>query len=404
MYDLRLTSEQLEIREMVRDFTAREIKPIAEKPQRMEAVDRRPLKDVLSKAAELGLRNLALPEDMGGSGADALTSVIVAEELAFGDPDTASILAETSRLARVVIGELMSAAQRDVWLAALEKEPALQLAWASSFTGADPGVNYHKTMPPVLSSVTATRSGSTYVLNGTSHGVANAPVAVMIAVSATTDAKSKLAAKSVTLLVPCGAEGMSVKTHAAGRFVGSCGDVTFANCKVPADHLLGKTEAGASVIAALKRVDAVPIRQAVNLGVGRAAYEAAIDYAKLRVQGGRPIIEHQAIALKLADAAVRLETARAAIWAAAWTCDHSDAASGESVTRLPLATIARIHTAESIYRAAKDCAECFGAMSVMRDMPLHKFVEDARRFLHAGGGITDAKLVLAEAISGFRRD
>ncbi len=404
MYSLHLTPEQLEIRDTVRDFAAREIKPLAEKSQRMEAVDRSPMEGVLTQAAELGLRTLSLPEDMGGAGADALTSVIVAEELAFGDPDTASILAETSRLARVLIGELMSPAQRASCLASLQKNPASQLAWASSLTGTDLGVNYHHPAPPAQMSVTATKSGNNYVLNGVSRGVANAPTAALIAVSATTDAKTKLASKSLTLLVPRGAEGMTIKTHASGRFVGSNGDITFDNCKIPADHLLGKPDAGATVLATLSRLDAVPIRQAVNLGIGRAAYEAAIAYGKLRVQGGRPIIEHQAIALKLADAAVRLETARAAIWAAAWACDHPDARSDGSQSHLPLAAIARIHTAETMYRVAKDCAECFGAMSVMRDMPLHKFVEDARRFLHADGGITEPKLALAEAIAGFRRD
>lgn len=404
MYNLHLTSEQLEIRETVREFAAKEIKPLAEKPQRMEAVDRTPMQEVLSQAAALGLRTLALPEEMGGAGADALTSVIVAEELAFGDCDTASILAETSRLSRVLIADLMSPAQRDIWLAALQKDPARQLAWASSLTGTDLGVNYHRPLAAAQLSVTATKSGNHYLLNGTSSGVVNAPVAALIAVTAATDAKTRGTNSAITLLVPHGAAGMTVKTLHRGRFVGSCGDVTFDNCKIPADHLLGKPDAGPSVLHTLSKLDAIPIRQAVNLGIGRAALEAAIDYAKLRVQGGRPIIEHQAIALKLADATVRLETARQAIWAAAWASDHPDAVSDHSLSELPLATIARIHTAEVVYRAAKDCAECFGAMSVMRDIPLHKFVEDARRFLSADGGITDAKLNLAEAVAGFRRD
>ena len=71
---------------------------------------------------------------------------------------------------------------------------------------------------------------------------------------------------------------------------------------------------------------------------------------------------------------------------------------------LPLRHIAFIQTAEQIYRATKDCAECFGAMSVMRDMPLHKFVEDTRRFLQSDGGVSEHKYALAEAISGFRRE
>src|SRR5262245_28885861 len=100
---------------MVRDFAAREIKPLAEQPQRMEAADRSPLDGVLTQAAELGLKTLGLSEETGGAGADVLTSAIVAEELAFGDPDTASVLAVTGSIARAVFDGLMTATQRDVW-------------------------------------------------------------------------------------------------------------------------------------------------------------------------------------------------------------------------------------------------------------------------------------------------
>ena len=87
------------------------------------------------------------------------------------------------------------------------------------------------------------------------------------------------------------------------------------------------------------------------------AYEAALDYAQLRVQGGRRIIEHQAIGAKLAEVAIRLEVARAAIWQAAWACDHPDAVADRSLPDLPLASIAQVFASEAIYRAAKDAAE-----------------------------------------------
>lgn len=407
MYSLHLTPEQIEIRDMVRDFATKEIKPIAEKPARMEATDRSPIASVLAQAAELGLKTLALPEDMGGAGADALTLAIVAEELGFGDPDTASILAETSLVARAVFGELATAEQRTLWLPKLTDDAQAQLAWARGLGETEIGINYHRPQATAHATITAVRTGNHYVLNGVSRGVLNAPVASLVVVSASTDAKSKRPTGKIggmiALVVPRGADGMTVKPLVQGRFVGQAGDVVLRDCKVPADHLLGGAD-GVAAGKALARLDAVPVRQALNLAIGRSAFETAIDYAKLRVQGGRPIIEHQAIAEKLADAAVRLETARMAIWAAAWTADHPEAVSDRSVSGLPLATIAHLHTAEQIYRVAKDCAECFGAMSVMRDMPLHKFVEDARRCLHSAGGLAEHKFALAEAIAGFRRE
>jgi alkylation response protein AidB-like acyl-CoA dehydrogenase len=141
----------------------------------------------------------------------------------------------------------------------------------------------------------------------------------------------------------------------------------------------------------------------MNLGVGRAAYEAALGYAQLRVQGGRRIIEHQAIGTKLAEIAIRLEVARSVVWQAAWASDHPEAYSDRSLADLPLAAMAQVFTAETIYQVTKDAAEVFGAMGVMKDMPLQKYVRDALIFLHSGHGAGDAKLRIAEALAGYQR-
>jgi alkylation response protein AidB-like acyl-CoA dehydrogenase len=142
---------------------------------------------------------------------------------------------------------------------------------------------------------------------------------------------------------------------------------------------------------------------AINLGIGRAAYEAAVEYAKIRRQGGRNIIEHQAIGTKLADCAIKLELARTMIWKAAWALDHPDAVAGRSVSELPLHTIARVHTAEAVNEVTLLSAECFGAMGVMRDMPLQKYVHDAMVFLHSEETGGAAKLAVAETIAGYQR-
>ena len=134
-----------------------------------------------------------------------------------------------------------------------------------------------------------------------------------------------------------------------------------------------------------------------------AAYEAAIEYAQLRIQGGRPLIEHQAIGTKLAEIAIRLEDARASVWQAAWASDHPEAVADRSLSELPLQTIAQVFTSEAMVKATKDAAELFGAMGVMRDMPLQKYIHDARVCMHSGNGNSEAKLRLAELIAGYRR-
>jgi alkylation response protein AidB-like acyl-CoA dehydrogenase len=170
---------------------------------------------------------------------------------------------------------------------------------------------------------------------------------------------------------------------------------------LPVDNLL-RAEAQ-DQLAGRKSGRANPLYQALNLGIGRAAYEAALDYAQLRVQGGRRIIEHQAIGTKLAEIAIRLTIARNSVWQAAWASDHPQAVADRSLPDLPLMSIAQVFTSEAIYRAAKDAAECFGAMGVMRDMPLQKYVHDALICLHTGDGNADAKLRIAEALAGYRR-
>jgi alkylation response protein AidB-like acyl-CoA dehydrogenase len=400
MYDLRLTPEQLEIRDTVRDFVAQEIKPYAIRPERLEALDRSVPLDVLDSASRLGLRTLALSEELGGAGADALTSCIVAEELACGDPDIAAVLGETSRLAHALFDQAMTAEQRERFLPAFLEDDRYHLAVATEEPGTDTrlGVNYHRPEATEATvKTTAVRTGAgEWSIDGAKDCVDNAPLARLFAVTARIDAAGGVG----ILLVPHDAPGLSVRAHGDGErwSHGACGEVTFKDCRVPAHHLLTAADS-----LGVEEGRGAPLKQAINLGIGRAAYEAALDYAQLRVQGGRPIVQHQAIGEKLAEVAIRLEVARAAIWQAAFAADHPEAQQDRSLPDLPLAAVAKVFSSEAIYRAVKDAAECFGAMGVMRDMPLHKHVHDALICLHTGNGNTDAKLAIAEALAGYRR-
>jgi hypothetical protein len=248
--------------------------------------------------------------------------------------------------------------------------------------------------------VQAVKQGKDWVLNGAFAYVPNATVAKLFAVQAQTSAQGLS-----TLLVPRDAPGLTVREplRAVGDVIrwhhGAGAGVAFKDCHVPADQALGGSVAALS--AELAR--GVPLMAAVNLGLGRAAFEAAVEYSKLRRQGGRNIIEHQAIGTKLADCAIRLELARNAIWKAAWTLDHPEAVAGRSVSELPLHVVARVYTAQAVNEVALLAAECFGAMGVMRDMPLQKYVHDSMVFVHAEETDGAAKLAVAEAVAGYQR-
>jgi len=400
MYNLHLSPEQLEIRDTVRDFVTREIKPAALKADRLDVADRSLLMAQIDAASQLGLRTLELSEERGGAGADALTSCIVTEELAAGDADIAAVLSETSRLSHLLFDLALNDAQREQFLLKLTGDDRYHLAFAAREPETDTrlGVNYHRPAGEPTLRTTAVKSGSDFVISGVKDCVANAPLAGLFAVLTNIPGRNEPG----VLLVPAKTPGVSVKVHEDAWQHGSCGAVTFEDCKVPAGNLLGD-DAAALLTGRDTPGRGSPLFQALNLGIGRAAYETALDYAHIRIQGGRPLIQHQAIATKLADIAINLEVARAAVWQAAWASDHPAAYADRSVADLPLQTIAQVFASEVVMKAAKDSAEIFGAMGVMRDMPLQKYIRDARVCQHAGEGNSDARLRIAEVIAGYRR-
>ena len=397
MYDLQLSPEQRAIRDTVRDFVTREIKPVALSPDRLEPFERPLPMALLDQASGIGLRTLALAEANGGAGADALTCCIVAEELAVGDVDIAAVLAETSTLAGLLFDRLATAEQRDRFLPAFRDDPRCHLALAEHVPGTDTalGVNYHRPIAgwaDIGMQAVRERNGA-WVVNGGADGVANAAIAKIFVVAVGTAAADGGGAGVRLLLVPRDAPGLSVRAPDR-ECHGACGTLVLSDCRVPEGNLLG----GAGSLGCR-----APLAQAINLGIGRAAFEAALDYARLRVQGGRRLIEHEAIGARLADIAIRLEVARSAIWRAAWASDHPEARADGSLGDLPLATIAHVVTSELVYQAVRDAAECFGAMGVMRDMPLAKYLHDARVCLHSANGAGEARLRIAEALAGYRR-
>ncbi|MGZ3353105.1 MAG: acyl-CoA dehydrogenase family protein, partial [Xanthobacteraceae bacterium] len=302
MYNLQLSPEQLEIRDTVRDFVTEEVKPLALRPERLEARTRPLLSDVLDKASQLGLRTLALPEDAGGAGADTLTSCIVTEELSLGDPDVAAVLARTSTLAHVLFDRLMTPEQTARFLPPFLADDRYHLALAQLEPDRDAalGIHYHRAETSDADvKTTAVRAGDAWVINGVKDRVANAPLAGLFAVEVNSGSGG-----TSMLLVPRDAAGLSVheSDHSRHFHHGVCGELVFTDCQVPAENLLGPEWEDALGGADAGR-DA-PLDHALNLGIGRAAYEAALEYAQLRVQGGRRIIEHQAIGTKLAEIAV----------------------------------------------------------------------------------------------------
>lgn len=413
MYDLNLTAEQIEFRDTVRDFVQNEVKPAALLPSRLEPFEKPLLADLLDYVSRMGLRSLSLSEAAGGANADLLTSCIVLEELAAGDVDIAMTLALTQGLAHALADEAMSPEQRTRFLADFQEDHAYHLALVAP-RGSGPGWSYHREYEEEPGAgVTAVKKGDDWVIDGTLAFVPNAPVAKLFVLQARTDPKKTGRNGLTTLLVPSGTAGLTVVNPAgpadgAGAqqttrwYHGTGAEVRFADCRVPAQNVVGK-EGQSPLASELYDMRTSVQIAAINLGLGRTAYDAAVDYAKIRIQGGRPIIQHQAIGTILADIAIKVELARNMIWKAAWAADHRNDVTDPGALDLPLHTIARVFTAEAMHDAALGAAECFGAMGVMRDMPLQKYVHDAHVFLFGIDHDSATKLEVAEALAGFQR-
>jgi len=182
-----------------------------------------------------------------------------------------------------------------------------------------------------------------------------------------------------------------------------CGTgVEFNSCKVPLENQICKHENTLVIGEHYSRQISLQTA-AINLGLGRAAFDAAVEYAKIRRQGGRNIVEHQAIGKKIADMAIKLELASTIIWKAAWVADHPEVVADRSVSDLPQHTIASIFTAEAVHEVTLIAAECFGAMGVMRDMPVQKYVNDGFMFLHSDINDITTRLPIAEKVVNYRR-
>lgn len=397
MISFQLSEEQREFRDAVREFVVNEVRPLATHQDRLQAGPPPLPAALLAQASQLGLRTLLLSEARGGAGASQVTACIIAEELAAGDAGFASALMHTAELGQRLFDHAMSDAQRAQWLNAFVSDDAFHLAYA----GADEdiehgGWNYHRAdVADAPAPVSADARGSEWVLNGSYLCVNNAPLARLFVV------RVQMAAGSALILVPRETAGLTLSEAQTPSglpsrrwCVGPVGSVTFKDCKVPAAQVLSGCNSVYGAVAS-------PLTQALNVGVGRAAYEAAVTYAKLRVQGGRLIVEHQAIGTILAEVATRLETARNLVWKAAWAADHPDQES--VVTGLPLQAMAKAYVSQAMQEATLLAAECFGAMGVMRDMTIPHYVNEARMFTHAGVSNATAKLRVAEVIAGYRR-
>jgi alkylation response protein AidB-like acyl-CoA dehydrogenase len=210
--------------------------------------------------------------------------------------------------------------------------------------------------------------------------VSNGGMAKLYFVVARTDTTKSLQEGGSVFIIPSNTPGFRAGFfhEKSSQRLATNGTFHLENCRIPASHLLG----GEGLMSRL-RAEYMPGSKAeaaaTVLGVGRAAYEYALQYARERVQGGKPIVKQQAVAMMLAQMAMKLDAARTQIWRAAWLADRR-----QPEARI-LGLLAKVNASETAFEACKLASEILGGAAIMHEHPVEKYLRDAASFLHSDG-------------------
>ncbi len=379
MIDFQLTEEQLALQRMAREFAEKEMKPVAAKYDRGEEFPW----DVIKKAFEVGFLSSSIPEEYGGGGLSTLDTVIVSEELAAGCAGMfTSIMANSLALTPIIL--FGTEEQKKKFLTPFTKEMMLAaFCLTEREAGSDAG----------NVSTIAKKVGSEYVINGSKCFITNGGVANLYVVFANT-AKEKGARGISAFIVPADTPGIKIGKieDKMGHRASNTAEIFFEDVKVSAENLLGKE--GMGFLIAMKTLDkARPSVGAAGVGVAKAALEYAIEYAKTRIQFGRPIASFQHIAFKLADMATEINAARHLVWHAAWLIDKGMKASKESA-------MAKAYASDVAMRVTVDALQIFGGYGYMKDFPMEKLMRDAKLLQIYEGTNEIQRLVISREIIG----
>jgi alkylation response protein AidB-like acyl-CoA dehydrogenase len=335
-----------------------------------------------------------LSEKNGGAGAsDHLTACLVAEELAAGDIGIAYYYMLTARRARDWFELRMTQEQRDYFLPRFLEDDTYFTTVAVHEPDTDLGFDYFTETPPDVAFRTRAveQPDGSWVINGAKNFQTVGYLAKLLLVIAQTNDGPR------GFLVEGDSPGLVRHPMSKiGRRIGDNAEIFFDNVKVPKGRILappppGRTDTGTHVTIA-----------SITLGLGRAALEETIKYTKERIAGGKPIIQHQAAGLDIAEMAMNLEAARRLIWTAAWAKDHPEAFEDGSAEYQPYEHMAIVFTGNAVQKITEQGMELFGGMGVVAGMPIEKYVRDAHVQKHISFQVP-LKFRITETLAGYKR-
>lgn len=373
------TEEQERIREAARTFARREIVPHAAEWDRNCTV---PI-DVLRAMGRLGLMGMCISPKWGGTGADFVSYALAVEEIAAGDCGLCNMMCVNNSPNCAAIADHGTPEQKDRFL-----RPLASGIQSSAFLLTEPQAGSDASA--LLTR--AVRRGDRYVLNGTKQFITagrSADVALIVAVTDPAAGKRGISC----FLAPTSTPGYRVareEKKLGHRAADTC-QIALEDMEIPAENMLGAPGQGYRIALAYLENGRIGVA-AQAVGVARAAHEAALAYAQERITFGKPIVEHQAIAFRLADMATALEAARQLTLYAAELKDAGRPCLKE-------ASMAKLAATEMVERVCSDAIQIHGGNGYLNDYPVEKYYRDARVLPIYEGTNDIQRMVIGRALS-----
>ncbi|WP_276939605.1 acyl-CoA dehydrogenase family protein [Ferrimicrobium acidiphilum] len=334
---------------------------------------------ILEQADLVGLRSLGVPEEFGGIALDPTTEsqtfAIIATELARGDSGVADKLVQNWKIS-VLLRELAPRHLQEHWFSRYMAEPQFLMAHCLTEPrgASDRWLPYN--VPEAAMDTRAVLEGDHWKINGRKQFISNGYDASLYVVYANTDSSAGMLQGTSSFLVPRDTPGLEVtrcNETIGGRFMNN-GEIVFDDCRVPNDHLLAHNDALGKAGVYFK--PGKIIQAAKNLGIGIAAYEDSVAFVHERVQGGRVLIKHQAVAIRIAEMATKLEAVASLLRHAALAVDEG---SSDSQT---LCDMVKVFASQEIFKVCQHAVELHGGYGAMLEVGVEKYFRDAAVYLH----------------------
>ena len=371
---IRLTPEQEEFRKSVARFVEAEVIPVAGAVDETGEFPRA----LFQRVGALGYLGLRYPQVYGGSDADMVTYCLFAEELARGSLSLAAVAAMQSLMGTHFIYRYGSEALRQRYLV-----PALRGDIVCTFALTEPNAG----SDIASMAARAERRGDRWVLRGTKTWVTNAPVADVLTVAAKTSGERGVKHVALFLLDRASMRGITLgkKIEKISVRASETGEIRLDDVEVPDDHMLGGETGGVEKVGGILAEIRI-MTAALSLGLARAAYEAALGYARERQAFGKAIAEHQAIAFKLADMLTSIHVALVMTYQTAARLDAGRPGGRE-------AAMTKLFASEMAVRVTDEAARIFASYGLAMEYPVQRYFRDAR-FLLPGGGTSEILRVI----------